>query len=876
MSKKQVAQLTRELKKMMKTYPKRAKREKRKEEDVLAEEFANVINTYLLNVVAGQEVAPASDGQSSNQPRSAQQATRLLRTVARLSRTPTTSSSQKTASTSTTPPAAPASTAATPSSAPDDNTRPQSRLTRVSIVPHYVMRLSPNHADTNDPEGNKADAAIFEQGVELEDDRPNWPHQSLPAEFKLEGTHHDPFDDRLNHDTQSLADGRFKVFGQCAGYVNCVFRYQHRTAVFQLFVIGGSFRFLRWDRSAVFVTQKIDYLTDTRTLVDMILGFLILDAESQGVDPTATLLAKGSPEYDLMDKVAESGSPDDTQPIPVIVPHAEGTEYEDSQDDERSPIILDHVLDYFLKSLVDWPRYRLALDDQNFLVGKPIFESTGLVGRGTRGYVAWHVNSKSFVFLKDAWRPFYTTMEAEGDTVRRLNAAEVINVPTLVCHGNVGNQSTFASHYCLYLDERTNAERKAKAHSVDDKKEKGKKRKADDLDPSAIGDDQIQPRLRHYAHYRICVKEICLPLKEFKSSKQLITVVRDCIDAHRLAVEKCKTIHRDISSGNLLILPVLAPAPGTCGKFVVVWQGILIDWELSKPTPDADNGEVAREPERTGTFSYMSVATLSDPFHITRVADEVESFFNVIFHNALRYLPHNIRDTVQTFIKEYFIDCARVGHVISCGTTKSQIIKSGELRCAGDKIIFQSKPLRVILEQLLQWFRALWEVRQYEQAKKEQAEKDAKARTASTPQAASSTQAIMQLTSSIDRAPADRKVVKFEQPVEDIVAEPSAQTKELAKKLDNHDAVLDLFWSATTDESWCTEWPRLEIKVDNVLMGSDGAAVSPRLPGIRFGTIEGTPETQAGTLERSKTVELFDRPQPVSKKRKTKAGSGAF
>ena len=43
MSKKQVAQLTRELKKMMKTYPKRAKREKRKEEDVLAEEFVRTL-----------------------------------------------------------------------------------------------------------------------------------------------------------------------------------------------------------------------------------------------------------------------------------------------------------------------------------------------------------------------------------------------------------------------------------------------------------------------------------------------------------------------------------------------------------------------------------------------------------------------------------------------------------------------------------------------------------------------------------------------------------------------------------------------------------------------------------------------------------------
>ena len=120
----------------------------------------------------------------------------------------------------------------------------------------------------------------------------------------------------------------------------------------------------------------------------------------------------------------------------------------------------------------------------------------------------------------------------------------------------------------------------------------------------------------------------------------------------------------------------------------------------------------------------MSVASLLDSRHVVGTADEIESFFNVILYSALRYLPHNMRDTVQTFIKEYFFDCARVGYVLSCGTTKSQIIKSGELRCAGAKIIFQSKPLRVILEMLLQWFRALWEVRQYEQAKQEQAEKE--------------------------------------------------------------------------------------------------------------------------------------------------------
>ena len=545
-----------------------------------------MINRDVLDFVAGQAVDPASIKQSaSKQPvhvgRLRQTASRIARATKATSSAAQTTAGPSTSGAPTITPAADvaaaaASTSQAPASAPYDPERPQSRLKNVAIIPRYIMRLSPDHADANDPEGNKADAAIFSKDVPVEKNRPNWSHQRLPTEFKLDGTNNDPFDDRLNHDTQSAADTRFKVFGQCAGYVNCVFRYQHRTAVFQLFVIGGGFRFLRWDRSAVFVSEKIDYLDDPRTLIDFLLGFVILDAESQGIDPTATLVQKGAPLYRLMDTVAKFGRPDDKQPLPVIVSHKESTPLPDNipiesislsrsgpcesvdvekgetetrassskdtgntstvfQRPKEGSFLLGHVLDYFSKSLKNWPRYRLVLRDQIFLVGKPIFESTGLVGRGTRGYVAWHVNSNSFVFLKDAWRPYYKTMEAEGETLLRLNAASVVNVPTLVCHGDVENQSTLASDYCLYVDGRTNAQRKADARNTDDKKEKGKKRKVDDLE---MRDDELNPRLRHYAHYRICVKEICLPLKEFETSRQLVRIVRDCIDGTWFALPR--------------------------------------------------------------------------------------------------------------------------------------------------------------------------------------------------------------------------------------------------------------------------------------------------------------------------------------------------
>ena len=62
---------------------------------------------------------------------------------------------------------------------------------------------------------------------------------------------------------------------------------------------------MRWDRSGVFVTQKMNYVEDPAPLVEMLLGFSILDEKSQGVDPTVTLVEEGSHDWKLMDEVAE-------------------------------------------------------------------------------------------------------------------------------------------------------------------------------------------------------------------------------------------------------------------------------------------------------------------------------------------------------------------------------------------------------------------------------------------------------------------------------------------------------------------------------------------------------------------------------------------
>ncbi|EJF59451.1 hypothetical protein DICSQDRAFT_24536, partial [Dichomitus squalens LYAD-421 SS1] len=111
-----------------------------------------------------------------------------------------------------------------------------------------------------------------------------------------------------------------------------------------------------------------------------------------------------------------------------------------------------------------------------------------------------------------------------------------------------------------------------------------------------------------------------------------------------------KILHRDISGGNILILPCLHEEPG--GSYIE-WSGLLTDWEMSKPLPDGVAGE-ASQPERTGTWQFLSVAILSRLKEV-EICDELESFFYVILYYAVRYLRSNIGDgVIGTWIHTFF------------------------------------------------------------------------------------------------------------------------------------------------------------------------------------------------------------------------------
>ncbi|TBU26684.1 hypothetical protein BD311DRAFT_422694, partial [Dichomitus squalens] len=734
----------------------------------------------------------------------------------------------------------------------DSTTRsshPISHTDTLKTVPNYVVRLSPHKWDLHDSARNKSDAALFKKDVELEEGRPNWQHQRAFFEFKQEDTKNDPFEDAQKRDVEVLAEKREEVRGQLISYADRVFLYQHRTAAFSLFVIGKDFRVMRWDRSGVFVSEKVDYLLRTDALVEVLLALIVMDDEAQGFDTSATLLQKDSDDYRLMDTLADVKnsfhlpvvSSEEGTPLPenlasvVSQPQPTNTKTmangpspglaaqgEDSDSEETvnlkipdgDSFVFDYVLDYFRKSVTDWPRYNLTINDEEFLVCEPLYHTRGLIGRGTRGYVAYRKRTGTFVFLKDAWRPFYENVVSEGEILGKLNKDGVCNIPTLLT-ARLFDHETRVSRYCYKEDLRTNEERKMQAHEGVTDEPHGVKRTQSGMQ------EELKSYVRHYGHHRLALKEVCLPITAFRSSRQLVSVVGDAVEAHYEATSKSMTIHRDISSGNILILPKFVVSDDGDGNITIriCWRGILADWELSKPLQDVG----ARQPERTGTWRYMSVASLLDAYHIVGTADEIESFFNVLLHNALRYCSHNMELWVPAFIDRYFVQFEwGPDGTMKCPETKVNVITRLGAVEYGDVDFLEfgvdgqpNKALNTLFTVLLGWFKARYEVAKYQHLLSSQ--KTSTSRTDTGSELEPPPARRQRVDSSVSKAgpPVPQKALILPTSARALLS-PSDETYEKAANLEDHDAVRNLFWTVLHSGVEACEWPQDEVLQDHL------------------------------------------------------------
>ncbi|RPD57778.1 hypothetical protein L227DRAFT_223617 [Lentinus tigrinus ALCF2SS1-6] len=486
-----------------------------------------------------------------------------------------------------------------------------------------VCASTPYKSDRNDATHQAVDLGLYptkfkpiNEGDGDYNRRVNWSRIDLSIECKVDPTTQDPFDETAD-DLLPIAADRKKALGQILTYVENVFMHQHRTLHYMILFLGHYARIVRFDHSGVYATTKFNYKTDGAILTTFLCRYSARDAAQRGHDPTATRLELRDPLVAQMRKLGQEKK-------------------------EANPE--DHVQMMFNASLDNaWPWYKLEVHVQRkrgepepprgrlrshqppritrtFVVGKPHFDAGGVVGRGTRGYVAVEVNARGqlvgpFVYLKDAWRVDHTGIEQEGCVLEELNRHKVPFVPTLVCHGDLEGQVT-------------------------ESQEAWAKRK--------VKNPRFKRTFKKHQHYRLVVAEVGKPLEQFATGLELVYAIYCCLLAHQAAYEKAGIIHRDISSGNIL----LYQAPnGT-------WLALLNDWELSKRV----NSPAARQPDRTGTWQFMSVRALNNPDKEIVTEDEIEALFHVLLFHAVRFLPHNmVRDAVPRFLIDYFDGCTVKG-----------------------------------------------------------------------------------------------------------------------------------------------------------------------------------------------------------------------
>ena len=417
------------------------------------------------------------------------------------------------------------------------------------------MRRSESRPDSLsiDSTRQKVDAAFFRPEDAPSDHRPHWVDQYLPVEFKnrKNGNILDPFNDKKHDVSEEEAATRKKNRGQLITYAELLLALQPRVYLFMLAIIGRRFRLLLWDRSGVIVTKSTDYYKRPELLCEFLWRISYASPTALGLDPTAVRFLRTPTNANELESILEYLAE-------RVIDRAPG----DIKGTLPDNYVFSYVLDLFKESIAneDWPLYRLWVAERCFLVGKPVSPSRGVAGPGTRGYVAYDFEHKRLVWLKDTWRAWYQGVEAEGKVLCRLNEAGAEGIPTVLSHGDVGDQATVTGkvwereHPLSYPYPRPSAPCSTPppvpttSDPVD--KEAGterprmksyKKRKRENLDNECMTSTLLGPKghvpsfrvdcpIEHRRHYRIVFKEVCFPLKEFMDAKQLVTIIFHCLN----------------------------------------------------------------------------------------------------------------------------------------------------------------------------------------------------------------------------------------------------------------------------------------------------------------------------------------------------------
>ncbi|KIP08370.1 hypothetical protein PHLGIDRAFT_508988 [Phlebiopsis gigantea 11061_1 CR5-6] len=352
---------------------------------------------------------------------------------------------------------------------------------------------------------------------------------------------------------------------------------QQRVCVLQLVLCGRHARLLRWDRGGAVVTERFAYAAAAGVLAEFLWRYAHLPAAARGWDDTA-----GPPnarEAGLFRAAVQR----------FLKAHAGG-----ARTVPQGEVTLDAA----------YPVWRVRVADEHsgaatvLIVQRPFHTSGGVLGRATRGYLAYDVRARRVTFFKDTWRPGYTRrLGAEAGTYHTLREHGVQHLPKVLYACDVrdgGGELQQTRSYGI-------------AH----------------MNPAW---DQRTERSGELVHHRV-VQEIAYPLQQALDEREYVQVLHDAAVAVGTAHAQANLLHRDLSLNNVMIT-----SEG---------RGVLNDWDMA----GRDTTSIY-----VGTWTYMSIGILQNPKKRHDVLDDYESLYWILqFGVMTRYLAEGAEPEMNIF-----------------------------------------------------------------------------------------------------------------------------------------------------------------------------------------------------------------------------------
>ena len=261
---------------------------------------------------------------------------------------------------------------------------------------------------------------------------------------------------------------------------------------------------------------------------------------------------------------------------------------------------------------------------------------------------------------------------------------------------------------------------------------------------------------------------------------------------------------------------------------MVVWTGILSDWELSKPVDTEDTASRATQADRMvrsspilhsfpwtcilttvwrqGTYEFMSVNLLNHIAKPVRISDELESFFHVLVYYAVRHLRSNCPNATS-WIDNYFYRYSGPERMLTCGQKSYALEVTGmlQIRSPEGPLLFHS-PLDGVLATILESLHAHYKVAAYDFAKAHPPPPPSRHSTPSPSPPSVNTVPIIIRDLDFDDVD-DAQIAQWEAELDTKPRDdsPTPRDRALAKNVVDHKFMLDLLLRAVRDTQWCSD-----------------------------------------------------------------------